>query len=75
MRTQRLEDLVRHWRNLLVTANEDGVPADHLREELAALDRAMASGNVTEIRRALDEARSAGLALEGRLRAEQNGAT
>jgi hypothetical protein len=64
VRTRRLEDLVRHWRNLLQVADAETVPADALRGSLAALDQAIASGNVNEMSARLDEVRRNGLVVE-----------
>lgn len=73
MRTQRLEDLVRHWRTLLTFAEserlgEDAI--DPMRRALDALAKALNSGNVVAMRRRLGDARSLGLALESRLRGD-----
>jgi hypothetical protein len=64
VRKQRLDDLVRHWRNLLQVADAENVPADALRESLAALDAAIASGDVSAMKKQLDSVRRDGLALE-----------
>jgi hypothetical protein len=63
MRLRKLDDHVRHWRRLASEPN-----AHALRSSLAALDAAMASGNVRAMRQALDDVRREGFALERALR-------
>jgi hypothetical protein len=63
MRLRKLDDHVRHWRRLASEPN-----ADDLRARLAALDRATASGNVADMRQALDKVRRDGLVVERALR-------
>lgn len=76
MRTQRLEDLVRHWRTLLTFAESERLAedaTDPLRRGLDALAEALNSGNVIAMRRRFDDVRRLGLALESRLRREGPG--
>jgi hypothetical protein len=68
VRTRRLDDLVRHWRRLLLTAEAEGVSSASLRQSLDRLDEAIASESMSEMKLQLAEVRVAGRALEEALR-------